>query len=123
MFTPEVNDRAQIETAAEAHVAGVWEFCKTDWIVPELSLGVSVARFKNQVTTEPPAEHVRLEDTDTSVSQVTQVGATVPITPILGFHADLGYVRYYNHIAGTVSEPFDLFVSALTVRALIQMRL
>jgi len=120
--TPVTMDHAQIDSISEAHVAGVWEFWRMPLFIPELSLGVSVGRFGNQATTTT-AFVTQVDNTQTTVSQIIQLGGTVPITQTVAFHADLGYVRYYNHIQPTDEHTLDLFVSAVTFRALIAVRL
>jgi hypothetical protein len=88
MFANE-TDQGHIDSVAEAHLAGVWEFWRTTWLVPELSLGLSIGRFHNEVTSTYSSVVEKEENMRTSVSQLTQLGATVPITPTWSFHADI----------------------------------
>ncbi len=121
--------QSQVDSVREGHIAGIWEFWKKDWMIPEFALGLSVANFENQATENPPFDPYPFQEGHTTISQLTQLGVRFPCPhgkelglENLSLHADAGYVHYSNHLNPPDGQDFNLGVSGLTFRMMLELQ-
>jgi hypothetical protein len=119
-FGPGETIQTQIASGGEAHVAGVWPFFRNEYATPQLSAGVSVASLKNALVFQDGSTR---HEVNTTVSPFAELGGEVPINRSFSAYAGLGWRHYSNTVTDAGGDSFNLFVSAFTIRAMIEVQL
>jgi hypothetical protein len=114
-----LDNTVKIDSFAEEHLALQYRkmFRRPFRVVPEISLGLSIAQFKNNFNNSG------YNDTyNSSLGPLARIGLPILANDWFAFRMELGYVKYSNKV-NVNGQSFDMGLSGLAVFPSIQVSL